>query len=691
MRLDAQVLERLAPGGTLAARWPGFESRPGQLALAGDIARTLEDGGVRLAEAPTGVGKSLAYLLPAVLHAAQHDARVVVATCTRSLQDQLFERDLPALLEALDLRLACARLKGKQNYVCPRELELVNDAEPGEADTLDALRVWAARDEEGDLDRFDPPDPDAFRRIRPRVAADPHACTAVSCRRARECAWARARRLAAAARLVVVNHALLALSGGVEGLLPEFDVLIVDEAHRLEGVLLGQLECGVSRHRVEEPLRLLGGGRRGGAGLLARVRAHLLPLLRPQEQDDPIETLLARARELREASETLFAKLEPPDGGPRATPYAVRTRYASVGELLGRDLDPLEAVLNACRGIASDLERIATRLEGGGDRAAELSAEAQQMAGQFGALRADFERLTVSMPAGWVHWRSSGGRGLELHGSPVTAGDAAQELVLGRARAVVLTSATLTSRGSFEWIADRLGLGEERGRPYASGTYPTPFPLERQMAAFVLNRDAEESERVASVIAALEVAGPRNTLALFTAHERMRHAQQRLAAALGPGRPLLVQDRDGPAGLLAERFRDMRGAVLLGVQSLWEGIDFPGDALEILIVAKLPFAVPDDPLVEARGERLRERGLDPFPYDALPEAVLRFRQGVGRLIRRVSDRGVLVVCDPRLARARYARAFVEGLPVPVQVMRDPEPLAAEAARFLERAGHGEDA
>ncbi|HET7224121.1 MAG TPA: DEAD/DEAH box helicase, partial [Candidatus Eisenbacteria bacterium] len=295
MSLEQQVRDMLAPGGRMAGRWPRYEERPAQQALACAIARTVERGGVLLAEAPTGVGKSLAYLLPGVLHALASGRRVVVATCTRSLQDQLFERDLPMVLDALDRSLPCARLKGKQNYVCPRALDLAQGQGEEETAVLDQLRAWAAAEEDGDLDRFVADDAEALRRVRGRVATDPAACTMLTCRRGRECFWVRARRLAAQARIVVVNHALLALSGGIEGLLPEFDVLIVDEAHRLEGVLLQQLERSVSRHRIEELLRLVGTGRRGTGGLLARVRAWSLPLFETAGADaTELERLAAR-------------------------------------------------------------------------------------------------------------------------------------------------------------------------------------------------------------------------------------------------------------------------------------------------------------------------------------------------------------------------------------------------------------
>lgn len=697
MSLVGQVEALLAPRGRLSQRWPRYEERAVQRQLALDIARVVEQGGVLLAEAPTGVGKSLAYLLPAVLHASGGERRVVVATCTRSLQDQLFERDLPALLEAVDLRLPCARLKGKQNYLCPRALQQADGRGPEENETLDELRRWAAADEEGDLDRFPASDPEAMRRLRGRLGADPHACTMLTCRKGRECYWVRARRVAAQARVVVVNHALLAISGEVEGLLPDFDVLVVDEAHRLEGVLLGQLEVAVSRNRIEEVLRLVGTGRRRGgrpvsspgnpAGLLARVRGFALPLFTAEKgsaraEREEVDALADRVTQAREDAERFFAAIEP--RGERHEVYGARERYHSALELLGRDLEPLEAILSHCNRFARSLHLLAEDIEvlRAGETADDLVGELEQVGGRFAQLGADLGHLAEATHRDWVYWRSAGGRGVELHGAPVSVGDHARRLVIGRARAAFLTSATLSTGGDFGFLAERLGLGESRGLPYETASYPSPFPLARQMKVFVYEGGGGEAEAVSEVVAALALATGRNQLVLFTAHERLRRVRERLLSSLEASGPLLAQEWDGPASLLAERFRLERGAVLLGVQSLWEGVDFPGEALEILVVAKLPFSVPDEPLVEARGERLREQGLDPFQHDAVPEAVLRFRQGVGRLIRRSDDRGVLVVCDPRLVTASYRRSFLESLPVAPERTSDARLLAAGAARFL---------
>ena len=733
MSLATRVERALRSDGPLARAWPQWEERPGQRAFSIEVAHAIERGGVLLAEAPTGVGKSLAYLLPAVLHAAGaagragsagSDERVVVATCTRSLQDQLHERDVPALLDALGLDLPFAVLKGKQNYLCPRALELESpQAEQDGAEELDealaawqepqagasqdlqhelleSLREWAARDPSGDLDRFEPFDGDAFRRLRARVATDPAACTAATCRRGRECFWLRARRRAAEARLVIVNHALLARAAGADGLLPPYDVLIVDEAHRLESVLSSQLERAVSRHRIEELLRLTGtfaGGRRGG-GLLGRVRAFALPLLdgAPARERlvDELSRLDQRAEAARTEADALFARLAV--AAPAAeSGYARRVRHHDMEGLLGRDLQPLEVVLEHSRTFADVLRRAATGVQlasdgagRGGEVQSELVGELETVSARWLGVHDDLAALADAGDRDWAYWRSQGmqSRIAELHGAPVWVGDHSRRLVAAGPRAAVLTSATLSAAGDFTWAADRLGLGEEFGAPYASLTVPSPFPLAQQMRVYVLEgpggRAVDEAESIATTVAELSRIARRNTLVLFTAHERLRRAHARLRALLPAGLALLAQDRDGTAGRLAERFRAERGAVLLGVQSLWEGVDFPGEALEVLVVARLPFSVPDDPVVEARGERLRERGLEPFRHDAVPEAVMRFRQGVGRLIRRATDRGVLVVCDARLARASYRGPFLAALPVEPTLWNDPRGLARDAGSFL---------
>ncbi len=694
MSLVTRVEHAFDPGGALASHWPDWEERAGQRELSLEVARTFEHGGVLLAEAPTGVGKSLAYLLPAVLHAVATGERVVVATCTRSLQDQLFERDLPAVLSALGLSLPVALLKGKQNYLCPRALDIASADGDEELEVLEGLRTWSAADGVGDLDRFPHLDGEAFRRVRARVATDPSACTAATCRRGRECFWARARRRAAEAKLVVVNHALLARAAEADGLLPPCDVLVVDEAHRLEGVLSSQLERSVSRHRIEELLRLTGqfaAGRRS-TGLLARVRSFALPLLEQGAGRErlfaDLESLSARADQLRGDADALFLHLGA--GMPAGEgPYARRMRHRDAAELFGRDLQRLEVVLEHARRYADVLRRGSGAVQSAGtegEAAQELEAELDTVSSRWQLLHDDLSLLADAGNRDWAYWRSQGPRAsaAELHGAPVWVGEQARRLVRDGPRAAVLTSATLSAAGDFTWAAERLGLGEELGTPYESLSVPSPFALAEQMRAYVLDAGPDEAGSIAEVVAALWRVAKRNTLVLFTAHERLRRAHERLRTLLPPEAPLWAQDRDGPAGLLAERFREERSAVLLGVQSLWEGVDFPGEALEVLVVARLPFSVPDDPVVEARAERLRERGLEPFRHDAVPEAVMRFRQGVGRLIRRSTDRGVLVVCDPRLARASYRGAFRAALPVEPKLWKDPRGLAHEAGSFLAR-------
>jgi Rad3-related DNA helicase len=433
------------------------------------------------------------------------------------------------------------------------------------------------------------------------------------------------------------------------------------------------------------------------------VRAFTVPLLdgaaaRERLLGD-LERLDARAERARVDADALFSRLAVAAPG-RDSGYARRVRHHDMESLLGRDLQPLEVVLEHARTYSDVLRRAALGVQlaaSGGTTGAdlrgqsmqgELEAELETISARWMGVHDDLAAIADAGDRDWAYWRSQGtqARVAELHAAPVWVGEHSRRLVASGPRAAVLTSATLSAAGDFSWTADRLGLGEQYGAPYTSLTVPSPFPLERQMRVYILSqsqeREQDEAEAIAVTVAELSRIARRNTLVLFTAHERLRRAHARLRSLLPAGLPLLAQDRDGTAGRLAERFRDERGAVLLGVQSLWEGVDFPGEALEVLVVARLPFSVPDDPVVEARGERLRERGLEPFRYDAVPEAVMRFRQGVGRLIRRATDRGVLVVCDARLARASYRGPFRAALPVEPTLWNDPRGLAHEAGAFL---------
>ena len=638
------VRDLLGEGGPVARRLPEFELRPQQLELAAAVEQALADRRHLIAEAGTGVGKSFAYLLPAALHADRHQGEgpIVVSTRTIALQEQLEQKDLPFLHAVLPFEWSSVTALGRNNYLClrrmhhaEREQHLFED--PGKHDQLRRVVDWSLTTREGTRQSLDfAPDAEVWEEVQ----AEHGNCLQRACKHYDHCHWQRARRRMQTAQVLVVNHALyfadLALRLAGASYLPPHRAVIFDEAHHLERTATESLGLRIGPGTVGWHLRRLH-GRRSERSLLSRHGSMAARLL---------------WEEARQHNEGFFGMLahELAAGGAREG-LALRDRT------LDEDLTP---VLSA---LAAELGTAAARTTEV-DARMELQARANGLEALCATVRA-LCRHDSEAETPLVRWLEPGRHGVSLCGAPLDVSATLRDHLFGSGVTAVLTSATLaTGRDdAFTWCRSRLGLDDARTLRLGS-----PFDYDR-LVEFVVEEampdptqgDAYRREVVERTLRHVLDNGGR-ALVLCTSWEFVRGLAQSLRAPLQEaGIELLVQG-EAPLARLLERKREEPTSVLLGTDSLWEGIDVRGGALTLLVVTKLPFQSPGHPLTQARLEALRARGHDPFAVHSLPEAILRFRQGFGRLVRSSNDRGKVVVMDPRVRTKAYGRQFLGALP-----------------------------
>jgi DNA polymerase-3 subunit epsilon/ATP-dependent DNA helicase DinG len=690
---------------------PEFEERPEQQAMTQAVVEAFNEDGQLIVEAGTGIGKSLAYLLPAACYARRNNARVVISTATINLQDQLTTKDIPAVQGLLagsspdQQPLAAAQLKGKRNYLCLRR-HLAARHSPAlsddEARFLLRILLWLAQTETGDraelrLSRNE-------ETIWHRLSAQNEDCLGSACPFVADgsCFLVRARRRAEAAHLVVVNHALLLSDVAVAGrLIPPYDHLILDEAHHLEEQATRQLGFEGREADLTAYLdRLHRRARAAGGGLTAAVRQSVRGLATPLGPAAHISGLAAalgeaadrartRLREFAEAARAFIRQHSDESGdyekrlllstGIRAQPdwTAVETAW----ENLALTLSASEDLLARLHTALSDAEGLGLLGYEGllGETAILLQAAQQLRSG----MSATIQRHDPSA----IQWLAEGGpAGVGVGSAPLDVAPLLQERLYADKRSIVLTSATLATRGSFRYIRQRLGLEDTRELLLGS-------PFDYQRAALILlpanlpepnHRDYPPALQQALV--ELCRASQGRALALFTSHASLRAAHAAIRGPLGEqGIAVLGQGIDGTPRQLLEALKRNAKTVLLGTASFWEGVDVVGEALSLLILARLPFTVPSEPIFAARSAQFE----DPFNEYALPQAVLRFKQGFGRLIRSKTDRGVVVVLDRRIKSKTYGRAFLESLP-PCQVEEAPlDELPQRVVDWIEGKGKRE--
>lgn len=683
----------LSPGGAVAKCHPEYEERPAQIAMAVAVAETLRDTGLLMVEAGTGVGKSLAYLAPAILWARENGKPVLVSTHTRNLQDQLLAQELPLLQQALPVSFRAALLKGRRNYPCLRTLSwLVTEAAQSlfwsERLAAAFLVAWLARSPGGDLETIAPEaldDLDALPALVQRVRSQGDACAGGACPCRPSCRVEQARAQARAADLIVVNHALT-LEEAKFPFLPDISRVIFDEAHNLESAATENLAYELSSPLLQSFLSALGGeGKPSGfvEALGRRLRANE-DLVGVREALVVLPGLPDLADSLREAGDLLgedLGKLAPGSGRPSRAGErernAVRlTRevrdsegFLAVAEGLARFAEAARDCLNGLEQLTACLREIQ---ESARPELQGIEADGLAIAGRLEELLGAAE--VVAQAAGdeenyvtWAEaWERQGRPGWSLRAAPVDVGPLLRELFYDRKEAVVFTSATLSIEGQFRHFRRRLGLGLSK-HELREESFPSPFDLERQLLLCVPRdfpdpRDRGFDEHVSQALGRICAVSQGGTLALFTSRARMLEAYEALAPDLEDRdlRPL-CQEVSGPRWWLLEQLRRHDNTVLFGLKSFWEGVDVPGSALRCVVLCKLPFAVPDDPIVAARMEAIERGGGNPMAEYYFPEAILGFKQGLGRLIRRRTDRGVVFVLDPRLVTRNYGRGFFRSI------------------------------
>lgn len=731
--IDVQAVQRFfAPDGALGQSFAGYEHRPEQSAMAEAVAQALNNSEALMVEAGTGIGKGLAYLVPAALFAAQRGERVIVSTNTINLQDQLYFKDIPALQRIMaqdrqqnggklgrsadtaqdatrssrspghpaswpDPPFTAALLKGRGNYLCLRRYkDLRRDGRlvPEEIKTLLKVQLWLPTTQSGDKAELLLMDKE--NAAWGRINATPETCTGARCPDFKECYFFKVRREAEAAHLVVVNHALMLADLASEAqVLPPYDHIIIDEAHNLEDVATDQFGFTADQARLLEFLDSLFevGGASTSAGLFAELPRYFQHSAAGQADMDKASAIaqaagpaVTRARQsvydcfnLLTAYMTQSAEVSSYDARLRVTDAV---RKSGAWEAVERAWENLALQLNA---VGDTLGKLVALLNGLKDaelleydllmlRAESLQRYATEVRVNIGYIIGGGEAKLIT----WIVYDRARDT-LTLRAAPLSVAELLEANLFSQKATVALASATMTVGGDFAYVQERIGL-----KAPEQLLLDSPFDYQKQALVYIPNDIPEPNQRgyqqaLEELLIALCTATGGRTLVLFTANSALRQTYKAIQEPLeGQGIAVLGQGIDGSRRSLLERFKEFPRTVLLGTTSFWEGVDVVGDALSVLVIAKLPFSVPNDPIYTARSEGFS----DAFNEYAVPQAILRFKQGFGRLIRSREDRGIVAVLDKRLLSKKYGQIFLDSLPHTAVRSGPAKQLPLLAARFL---------
>ncbi len=676
--LDVDALAALiGEDGPLARAFPNYEHRPQQVTMLRAVARAFNEDRHLMIEAPTGVGKSLAYLIPAIYWAVQNGERVIVSTATINLQDQLINRDLPLLRQALGVDFEAVVLKGRSNYLCPRRLMNLRRRGPTSAAELRVLAkilVWLLDTDSGDkgaisLRGFEE------NAVWARLSAEDDGCTLERCgeQMGGTCPFYKARRAAESAHIIVVNHALLLADVQLGSrVLPDYRYLVIDEAHHLEDATTKGLSFQITQAALQRQLNDLGDAKRGLLGDILRSTRGSVPAKYYEQIEAYVQKVADSLRVMGVHVERYFetlrdflrsvGALRPGEymNQVRITPKQRRlaewARVEQAWEVLSRfTLAIADAMAHLARGLGG-LEEFDVR------NFDDLLSSTQTAARLLEQVHRQLEAFSVAPEENTIYWVQvdQDGTRLSIHAAPLHVGPLLEEHLWNAKNSVVLTSATLRTGGTFDYVRERLNAFEVE-----DAVVGTPFDYEKSTLIYIPtdipapNQREEYQRTVERSLIELATATDGRLLGLFTSYAQLRQTAQAITPRLALGDILVFDQSDGSSRqALLDGFVQAERAVLLGTRSFWEGVDVPGEDLSVVVIVRLPFAVPSDPVFAARAELYDNS----FMQYAVPDAVLRFRQGFGRLIRSKRDRGVVVLLDNRVITKRYGQVFLESLP-----------------------------
>lgn len=691
------VDECFAPGGILEQNLQGYESRPGQFKMAKAVTHALQTSGHIVSEAGTGTGKTYAYLIPSLWWAKKTGKKVVIATHTIPLQEQLYKKDLPVLKQVLPFSFKGALLKGKGNYLClKRWLGIQSHCEElrmEERLALLSVMVWLRETTQGDWQEI--AQIPGLSQVWGELNAENEHCIPSKCSEANRCFMLRARKASEEADVVIINHSLLLSDIKTDhNVLPEFHELVIDEAHHLHQSALEQLGNEISMEQISVTLDQL--YRSSGGSLYTNIKARPGFWSRCMSVEvwdrflGVLDEIPSLCHEIFDQAKDVFALFKQILGENPAYRLTIHHRSENWWEILivqfenlegriGRVIERLKAMQNLANGLEND----------------ECEALAFEILARIRELESIRQGLTLALQledTRRVSWLEQSNR-LMLKTSPVDVSATLREKLFSRLDSAVLTSATISISGSFQHFLAEVGLNSDT----MTLIVESPFNYERQMQ-FLIVKDLSSAntdellhnEDVATLISEITERMQGRTLVLFTSHRFLREVYSPLKKRLDDsGVNVLAQGLDGSRKAILEEFLKNSKSVLLGANSFWEGIDIPGDKLSCVILIKLPFLPPNMPLIAARSEYLEAQGKNPFSDFLLPEAVLRFKQGFGRLIRSQSDRGLVVLCDARAIEKRYGRVFLTSLPIRTHLRVTKAQIIDKIDRWIEEEYHEE--